>query len=302
MQHREYDCYMRSSGIVQSARDLLPFGHLGWSYQDCFEFRDRAYEYIADGLAAGQWVEYVGTGTPEELSAEVTRLGPVAAEALAAGRIGVCPVGDFYAYFDGGQIVNPVASVAKRVAATQTALAAGYAGFRAVVDATPVARTPEQRDAFGQFEHLIDRTMSRQTVSTICAYDMGQLGTEAATEMACLHPYVGRGSTPFWLYAVNQAHAALGLGGEVDSFCADPFATAVGRILALIDTGTIGIDGRDLAFINHRGLLAIDRQAADRGRQVVLYSASPVVALMADVLRLESVSAAEVTPAGTLPG
>lgn len=58
---------MRTAGVVDSARGLLPHGHLCWAYQDRAEFQVRALEYMTDGIALGQWIEYVGSGSGEAL-------------------------------------------------------------------------------------------------------------------------------------------------------------------------------------------------------------------------------------------
>ena len=69
----------RYQTTVDSAAGLVPFGHLGWAYRDRDEFALQAGRYLADGLAQGQMVEYVGDGDPDtlrrELAGETVRAG-----------------------------------------------------------------------------------------------------------------------------------------------------------------------------------------------------------------------------------
>jgi hypothetical protein len=71
--------------------------------------------------------------------------------------------------------------------ATEQALSAGYRGLRVAADATDLARTRAQRDAFVRYEHLIDQGMADVPFSAMYAYDRRVLG-EAASELACAHP------------------------------------------------------------------------------------------------------------------
>lgn len=48
---------------------------------------------------------------------------------------------EFYRFEGDSNVVEPVAAVAVKVAAVEDVVAAGYTGFRAVVDATAVVRT-----------------------------------------------------------------------------------------------------------------------------------------------------------------
>lgn len=276
---------MRLSRVVDSARGLLPHSHLCWAYRDRSEFRARAGECMAGAYAAGQWIEYVGEGDAEALWDELAGLDGVE-EILDGGGVGVSSVHEFYEFVGHSDVVDPITAVAKRVAATEQAVAAGYTGFRIVVDATPVARTPEQREAFARFEYLVDREMAALPVSALCAYDVSELGTAAVSEMACLHPLVNDGSALFRLYADQDVEFAL--AGEIDLSDGALFATTLGRTVALSSGPELIVDGRGLEFIDHRGLLAVECQAREHDREVVLRSRSATVARMAELLPLKA--------------
>lgn len=120
---------MRMHGTVDSARGLVPTGHLCWAFTSRSEFRSRAVEYLRDGLAHGQWIEYVGSGSSAGLRAELAEvdgLGP----ALEAGIITVTPVEDFYVLQPDNATVDPSAAVKARIAATEQAAGARFRGRR----------------------------------------------------------------------------------------------------------------------------------------------------------------------------
>ena len=273
---------MRRHGTADSAKGLIPEGHLCWAYDDRAEFQARAVEYLADGIAAGQWVEYVGSGSTETLHAQLAGFEELH-RALDAGGIAVTPVKDFYAFHPGSDVIDPQAAVTARVAATEEALAAGYTGFRAVVDATAMVATPQQRRPFVQFEHLIDRTMRSRPVTAMCCYDLGQLGSAAVTELACLHPLTNL-DTPFQLYAEHDGDIAV--TGTIDPSCADLFTTALAHATAPVSGKELVIDGHGLTSIDGHGLFALDRLARDHDRKVVLRGSPPRTTQLIDLLDL----------------
>ncbi len=275
---------MRMVGVVDSARGLAPHGHLCWAYRDRAEFRARAAEFMADGIAAGQWIEYVGSGSTEALRAELNELEGINAD--GAG-IEVSPVGDFYRFTGHGDVVDPVAAVAARVDATEKALAAGYTGLRAVVDATAVVRSAEQRDAFARYEHLLDREMCVLPASTLCAYDAGELGSAAVAELACLHPVTKAGSAPFQLHA--ERGVGFALVGDIDLSCDELFATTLRRVVPLSCGPELVVEGRAVQFIDHRRLLLLAEATQRAGATVVLRNPPSTAARVIEILKLPGV-------------
>lgn len=267
----------RRHGTVDSAAGLIPFGHLGWGYHDRSEFLVRAAEYIADGLAQNQWVEYVGSGKREQLRAELSLLP------MGTGDVKITDTMEFYAV-PSGDVVDPHVAVAARVAAVENAIAQGYTGFRAVVDATSVAQRTDQRDTFAQFEFLIDQQMAVLPVSALCAYDLTQID---AAGLICLHPLVGGAGPAFRIFA--ESGAGFALAGEIDSVDAEAFRSALQRIWPLLSDDEILVDARDVKFIGHRHLLELEWSAHADGRTVVLQDAPRVVTRLVDLLQLNHV-------------
>ena len=269
----------RRQGVVATAGGLIPFGHLGWGYHDRDEFRLRAAEYIADGLAQHQWVEYVGAGSREELRAELATLPGLA----DISGIKVTPTLEFYNVAAGSDIVDPQIAVATRVAAVETAIQRGYTGFRAISDVTPVAGRPEQRDAFARFEFLIDQKMAAFPVSALCAYDLGQLDGDASS-LICLHPLASRSAPNFRLYA--HPGTGFALAGELDAATDHAFSTALQRVWPLASGDTIVIDAHDVEFIGHRQLAILEHCGRADGRRVVVQTKQPILARLAEMLEL----------------
>ncbi|MFN2479846.1 MAG: MEDS domain-containing protein [Pseudonocardiaceae bacterium] len=282
---------LRMVGRADSARSLPSHGHLCWAYQDRADFLARAVECILDGVALGQRVEYVGSGVVETLRADLAGLDGIR-DVLDDGDVAVSLVADFYPFYGHSHVVDPVAAVAARVAATEEALSAGYTGFRVVADATAVVRTPEQRDAFARYEHLLDRQMTVRPLSALCAYDSSELGGAAVAELACLHPLANAGCGPFQLYAEQGVDFAL--TGDIDLSCDELFSTTLRRVVPLsFDPQSfepeLVVDGQALTFIDHQRLLVLIAAAQRAGATVVLQNAPGTAARVAEVLKLRGV-------------
>jgi hypothetical protein len=277
---------VRLAGVVDSARGLAPLSHLGWGYTDRAEFRTSAREYLADGIAAGHRLEYVGNGGVDRLRAELAGFADVD-ELLGRGDLRVAPVEEVYELAGATGVVDPVGSVAARVAATEAALAAGYAGLRAAVDATALARTDAQRAAYAHYEYLLDQRSRTLPLATICAFDRTQLGHAAVAELVGLHPCIRRGCTAFRLYVEDGVDLAL--AGEIDIYGIAQLEAMLGQILPLMSGTELVVGGRGLEFIDHRGLLVLDRCAAKRGIRLVLQSEGRGVARVAELIGLEHV-------------
>jgi hypothetical protein len=273
---------MRAHGTIDSARGLVPFGHVGWAYRDRAEFRARAGEYLADGVAQGQLGMFVGPGSAESLRSELGELAGL------SGSQGICvlPVDEFYATPSVDGVVVPEMALDKHVAALQEAVGAGYTGLRAAIDVTALVRTAEQREALARFEYLADQKMAVHPVSALCAYDAAELG-DAAAELVCLHPYVSPGSTIFQLYAAPECDFAL--SGQVDRSCDALLGTALRRTGDLVTGARVLIDARGLEFIDHRWLLRLADYAAARGATAVLRGAPRVVPRILRLLAVPNV-------------
>lgn len=270
---------VRASGTVDNARGLGVHDHVCWSFDGGAEFRRHARDFLADGLTLGQRVCYVGDGSVETLEAELCEAKGMAG-ALRTGAASVMPVWGIYGE---DTVVEPEAQVARYAAATERALADGFAGLRVAADVTSMVRRPAQLDAFARYEHLIDRYMTARPFAALCGYNRGQLGREAVAQLACMHPSTSRGATPFRLYGSAE------LAGELDLLSAELFPLALRRAAPEPRDGHVVLDASKVTFIDHRSLLALDDHARDRGITLELRTGLATPIHVIDVLRLTGV-------------
>ncbi len=263
----------QSHGVAPSAAGFTQFTHLALAYHHNGELAARALEYAEDGIAAGQYVELVGLGSMTELHGpfrRVTRSSAVR-RALESGRAAIRDTAGFYQL--AGEEVDAEASIARRVAASADARAAGLNGYRIIVDCTAAARTPQQRDAFARYEHLLDRQVIQKPIAALCAYNVRALGLVAAAELACMHPCATPRATPFQLYAEHDA--AFGLAGALSDGSV-PLLLAALRRLGKPTGSELVIDARSAAYICRQALAALSTHAQQMNVRAVLRLSRPL--------------------------
>ncbi|MFI9383420.1 MEDS domain-containing protein [Kutzneria sp. NPDC052558] len=271
---------------MDTARGLGLQDHVCWSYDEDCEFRRRAREFLVEGLALGQQVWYVGDGSPEALADDLSANRDMG-RALRAGAACVAPVDDA---LGPDAVIEPEARVASYASATERALDDGFTGLRVAADVTTVVRKPSQLDAFARYEHLIDRYMTARPFAALCGYDRRELGDRAVAEVACMHPNTTRNAAPFRLYASSDPGCSGELSGEVDLASVDLFPLALRRAEPAVVAGDrVVLDGSRLTFIDHRGLVALDDHARERGVPVVLRTGLSTPARVIEALNLENV-------------
>ncbi|MEO3819588.1 MEDS domain-containing protein [Plantactinospora sp. B24E8] len=266
-----------------------PHRHVCWSYDNPAAFDARAREFLAEGLAAGERVWYVGPEEPDRL---VERMRDIPGFADALGRGAARVVSSTTACAD--RVVDPPAQVAAYTAATDEALASGYTGFRVVAEVTSLVRTPTQLAAFSRYEHLVDRYMRVRPMSAMCAYHRPELGDRAIAELACLHPQTNAEDVLFRLHACTPDEGVAALRGEVDKLHQELFVTALERAdLAPVD-GELVVQAHDLRFVDHRCLLQLREYGRRRGAEVVLRGGRTSAARLVDLLGLTGIRVAAV--------
>jgi anti-anti-sigma regulatory factor len=125
----------------------------------------------------------------------------------------------------------------------------------------------------------------------VCAYDLAMLGDSAAAEVVCVHPLTGFELSPFHVHAAQTADAAL--AGSIDVLCATQLEQALERIALVTSGGQAVLDASDLAFIDARGLIALERHAAEHEATVLLRSPPRVVMRLAELVDLKAVRVQE---------
>ncbi len=270
-------------GVIDATRGFGAHDHVCWAYQDRGEFRSRAIEFLADGLAQGQRLCYLASGEVSALWDDLSDLDGLD-QARQSDAIQVQSLG---ASYRSGAVIEPADQMQAFAAATDEALAAGFTGLRVAADVTPLVRTPEQLDAFARCEHLVDRYRTRRPFSALCAYNRAELGSETIAQVACMHPNANEGATPFRLHA--STHAAATLGGELDLASLCLFSLALHRADLRPTGGELVIDAKGLTFIDHRGLLALAEHARCCDATAVLQTSLPTAARIIEILDLKDV-------------
>jgi hypothetical protein len=278
----------RREGVVDSAASLYPQDHLCWAYRSKADWADRAVEFAADGIAAGQRVELVGDAGTARLRSELADLissMPVS-RAARAGQVGVHDLADFHIRTSHGMVDIPD-TVAARRALIDDALSAGYTGVRTVTDSTPGARTEAQRDAVARLEYRGDHNLMSRPICVMCSYDIDAIGPVAVAELACMHPFTSAGAAPFRIYGEHDAD--FGLAGSIDDETAGGlFRTTLERTDPPAGNELI-VDARRAELIGDRALAELNAHAARMGRTAVLRltaSQSPDPAALASLSSL----------------
>jgi hypothetical protein len=265
------DLASHREGVVDSAAGLDPHPHLCWAYRGKADWANRAAEFSADGLAAGQCVKIIGDASTEELRSELAEQvrSMVGGHAADDEAVEVCDLTKYHRFGSDG-IIDIDGTIAGHHLALDGALAAGYAGARFAVEETPIARTEAQRDAAVRMEFVADRAGSSLPAGSMCGYDVEELGGDAVAELACVHPYISRGAAPFRLYAVDDADFAL--AGTINDVAAeDLFQKTLGRT-APPEGSELVVDARQAEFIADRALAELDAYAARMGRTAVVHT------------------------------
>ncbi len=263
---------MRLTGALDVTRGLGGSDHLCWGYDDQAAFDAVAVEFLRDGLAMGQRLSFVGSGSPEQLLARLEQLEG-RDELLARGALVVADVGQGYI---GTLRADPGQQVDRYALEVAHALDAGYTGLRVAADVTDIVLDAADRAAFVEYEHLIEHRMAAGMAFTaLCAYDRTRLGPAAFDELACVHPVSHGASVTFRIHGSPSADIAL--SGEVDGLQAEALRQAFEAVLATVQAEWLSIDCSQLTFIDHRSLLEIDDAANRAGLTTELHAVPPMV-------------------------
>lgn len=269
--------------VTRVGTPTTAYGHTCLAYDDPAVLDARAVRFLAAGLAVGERVGLIATGSRDELTGRLAGL-PGLDDALRRGAVQLMSVEQMYRF---DAIVDPDAQVRAYAAATDEALAAGHTGLRVVADATPLVRTAAQRVAFARYEHLIDRFMRHRPMSAICAYDRRVLGDAAIDELACLHPE-GNTGVLFQLHAL-AGKEPVALRGELDPSNHAQFAAALDRADPRPVDGRLLLDATGLRFVDHRSLLHLRDHARRHGATAVLRTSRAATARLVELLELAEI-------------
>ncbi len=272
---------MRALGTTETVLGFGQHDHLCWTFDEPGEFRSRSLEFLADGLAQGYRICYIGDADTRALADDLRDL-----DGIGTGRPGALQVVSLRDRYATGAVMQPTAQVQAYAAATEDALAAGFTGLRVAAEMTPLVRTPEQLDALARYEHLIDRYMADRPFSALCAYNRAELGDDIVAQVGCLHPTVTADAPLFRLHASTSA--AVALAGELDLSSRELFPLALRRADLRPTGGELRIDASRLAFVDHRSLLALAEYARRREATAVLQTGLRSAARIVEILGLQN--------------
>lgn len=264
-----------------TAAGRAPGDHLCWPYRGVDELVTATREYVAEGLARHELVTYVElgpTGMHQALLSDVAEVGRPA----GAGRPVLAPL------TAGAPLPTGTDPTVQLIEMTRSAVAEGYSGLRVITDATAQVRTTEGRADWARSEHLIDAFSVEHPVTALCCYDVDELGEASVTALACLHSLTRADSSPFLLRAAGGG--TLALSGEVDVLSAEDLQAAMVRIGPSLSDPVV-VEVSDLDFIDHGGLVALERAGRALDLRVRLVGASRATGWLVGTLGLAHVSA-----------
>lgn len=267
---------MRTSGVTDVVVGLHSNDHLCWPFDDFAEFRARAVEFLADGLALGQRACCVARGDVAELTGHLLR-EPLLAAALNDGRAEVISPESR------DRTGTPDEQVDAYARATREAVAAGFTGLRVAADATGLVGS---LDAFCRYEHLMDRYMTTAPFSAMCAYHRAELPAATIDQLASMHPVNNAIGAPFRLHAVTDD---IALHGEIDRVSRELLPLALIRAAPRPEHGALRVDATGLRFIDHHGLMALHGCAQSNAATLVLRSEKAALARLVSLLGLKDV-------------
>lgn len=278
---------VRASGLLDRPAGVERGDHVCWAYDDDAAFEDAAVRFLAEGLAQGDRLLWVGDGAADRLRRSGTPLADV--DGLSArGALTLVPLAEAY---DTAGPFAPEQQLAFYDAATRRAVDDGYRGLRVVAEITGLAAVESSRAELLRWEHLADDYVAHGPGFTaLCVYRSDLLPPDAVADVVSLHPVSHTEGTAA-TFRVWFDDGALLLAGDVDAFTTGRLS----RLLAAthVDTPVVTLDLSGLTFVDLAGVRAVVHWAGTLsrdGRSLELRGASRLFRRMWDLL----------TPAGGL--
>jgi hypothetical protein len=272
-----------SQRFLTTVTGRSPGDHVCWPFHGLEEYVESARLYVAEGLDRHELVSFVKIGAgslKHTLVSDVAQVGP----AVDHRRPVLTPL----TIPSGWTAATSATAHVEHM--TRAAVAEGYTGLRLLTDVNDLVRGVDGRREWIRSEHLIDRYARVQPLTALCGYDVDDLGEDVVAEAARVHALTRGALSPFLLRAAD-ADGGLALSGQVDVTTADDLYRALMLIGPEIPA-RVTLDASELEFIDHRGLLALDRAAHALGVSMTLINTEPLTAWLVTTLELANVTAA----------
>lgn len=251
----------RTFGRVPDAGGLGAGDHVCWIYQGDEDHRAGLARYFADGLAAGERLQYLSDRYDEAaIVARLTAEGMPARGLIDDGRLVVVPARE--AYPRSGDDYDLEAAVGGFRALADIAVADGFNGLRVAGEAGFLLDGLATRHSFLAYELACDLMVRNAPLAAMCLYDADRDPADRLGEIARVHAAAIVATSvlsevpTYHLWAAGED--AVGIAGEVD------FATAstVQEVLMRAGVGTVGvIDVSRLEFADVSAVRALVRVA-----------------------------------------
>jgi anti-anti-sigma factor len=232
-----------------------PADHLCWVHDDAASFALVARQFLADGLARGERLLFVGDSEGIGALRQPATVLPDVDALVAGGVLQLVPVEGAYrtGQFDADRQLEFYDQVTCR------AVADGYTGLRVVADVTPLAVDPGGQADLVRWEHLADDFFAHGPgMSAMCAYRRSQVDPAVLAAAAAVHPQVHAPDDvpPFRLWFDDGGLAAAGV---LDAFDADHVLRVL--LASHVAGPVVQLDLSRVEFIDAAGCRALARWA-----------------------------------------
>ena len=283
---------MRSEGVVDRPAPAARGDHVCWVYEDTASFAAVAARFLADGLARGERLLFVGHAEGIAALRQPDTALPSVDSLVAGGVLAFVAVEGAYrtGHFDVDRQLQFYDAVTRR------AVDDGYTGLRVVADVTPLAG----QDDLVRWEHLADEFFAAGPgMSAMCAYRRGEVSPAVLAAAAAVHPQVHPPDDipPFRLWFDD---GGLALAGTLDAFDADALLQVL--LASHVAGPVVRLDLSRVEFADAAGCRALARwsQALQRrSARLELVGASRLFRRTWLVLGLDRVSDVTIQAAGS---
>ena len=225
-------------------RGLQQGDHVCWAYDQERGFGAVAAQFLAEGVALGEQVLFVGEGDTAQLVRELVSL-PGRDELLASGQLAVQPMSHVY-LGDGG--LDPVAQTEVFIAAAAAAVAEGYTGLRVAGELTGLVRDAAHWEDVRAYEIVVDSVIAAHRLTGMCGYAAETVPGDRLRPLAALHGIRHVAGHPL-TFVARVRDDVLVLAGEVDTGCADDLDKVLDGVGQVAD-GLVTVDLAGLDFVD----------------------------------------------------
>ncbi|MBG0562488.1 MEDS domain-containing protein [Actinoplanes aureus] len=256
--------------------------------------------YVAAGLCDNHRVLYFGPGV-ERLSADLAALGLDTLAARERGQLRMATPED--SYLASGSF-DPAVTIAGWRSETESALAAGYRGMRAIGDMSWAARPVPGAELLPWYEAQVNRVFAGGDAMAICLYDR-RLFTDTALQRICWsHPATvdhetGTDAEPA-LRAIRTTHPpGIRLEGDADLSNRHALRAVMEHLVedTPASVGSLTVDVSRLRFADAAAMRILMRTATTEAHRLRVVGCSPALRRLLTFNGADAVTGLTVEPA-----